>query len=120
MRFYLPLLNIDHKRVIYLDDDVIVQGTRPTAVGVVVNFEVHLLESKSFPRLLGDIKDLFDIKLKPGHAAAFATDCDLPSTHEMVRSIGMQVALFHRTAFDCCSVQRHVQNSNISHLDLTP
>ncbi|XP_070710110.1 glycosyltransferase 8 domain-containing protein 2 [Pempheris klunzingeri] len=63
VRFYLPLLDISHKRVIYLDDDVIVQG---------------------------DIKDLFDIKLKPGHAAAFATDCDLPSTHEMVRSIGMQ------------------------------
>ncbi|GLD48055.1 glycosyltransferase 8 domain-containing protein 2 [Lates japonicus] len=63
VRFYLPLLDINHKRVIYLDDDVIVQG---------------------------DIKDLFHIKLKPGHAAAFATDCDLPSTHEMVRSIGMQ------------------------------
>nr|XP_046234461.1 glycosyltransferase 8 domain-containing protein 2 isoform X1 [Scatophagus argus]XP_046234462.1 glycosyltransferase 8 domain-containing protein 2 isoform X1 [Scatophagus argus] len=62
-RFYLPLLGINHKRVIYLDDDVIVQG---------------------------DIKDLFNVKLKPGHAAAFATDCDLPSTHEMVRSIGMQ------------------------------
>ncbi|XP_019955378.2 glycosyltransferase 8 domain-containing protein 2 isoform X1 [Paralichthys olivaceus] len=63
VRFYLPLLDINHKRVIYLDDDVIVQG---------------------------NIKDLFNIKLKPGHAAAFATDCDLPSTHEMVRSIGMQ------------------------------
>ncbi|XP_039996738.1 glycosyltransferase 8 domain-containing protein 2 [Xiphias gladius] len=63
VRFYLPLLDINHRRVIYLDDDVIVQG---------------------------DIKDLFTIKLKPGHAAAFATDCDLPSTHEMVRSIGMQ------------------------------
>ncbi|XP_037616710.1 glycosyltransferase 8 domain-containing protein 2 [Sebastes umbrosus] len=63
VRFYLPLLDINHKRVIYLDDDVIVQG---------------------------DIKDLFNIKLEPGHAAAFSTDCDLPSTHEMVRSIGMQ------------------------------
>ncbi|KAF7663852.1 hypothetical protein LDENG_00199170 [Lucifuga dentata] len=63
VRLYLPLLDINHKRVIYLDDDVIVQG---------------------------DIKDLFSIKLKPGHAAAFATDCDLPSTHEVVRSIGMQ------------------------------
>uniref|UniRef100_A0A8C3AMV4 Glycosyltransferase 8 domain containing 2 n=1 Tax=Cyclopterus lumpus TaxID=8103 RepID=A0A8C3AMV4_CYCLU len=63
VRFYLPLLDIKHKRVIYLDDDVIVQG---------------------------DIKDLFNMKLKPGHAAAFSTDCDLPSTHEMVRSIGMQ------------------------------
>lgn len=27
VRFYLPLLDISHKRVIYLDDDVIVQGT---------------------------------------------------------------------------------------------
>lgn len=40
---------------------------------------------------IGDIKDLFDIKLKPGHAAAFASDCDLPDSHEMVRNIGMQV-----------------------------
>lgn len=63
VRFYLPLLDISHNRVIYLDDDVIVQG---------------------------DIEDLFNTPLKPGHAAAFSTDCDLPSTHEMVRSIGMQ------------------------------
>lgn len=63
VRFYLPLLEISHKRVIYLDDDVIVQG---------------------------NIADLFNIQLKAGHAAAFATDCDLPATHEMVRSIGMQ------------------------------
>ncbi|XP_014866169.1 PREDICTED: glycosyltransferase 8 domain-containing protein 2 isoform X1 [Poecilia mexicana] len=63
VRFYLPLLGISHRRVIYVDDDVIVQG---------------------------DIKDLYNIKLKAGHAAAFASDCDLPSTHEMVRSIGMQ------------------------------
>lgn len=27
VRFYLPMLEINHKRVIYLDDDVIVQGT---------------------------------------------------------------------------------------------
>ncbi|XP_008399746.1 glycosyltransferase 8 domain-containing protein 2 isoform X1 [Poecilia reticulata] len=63
VRFYLPLLGISHRRVIYVDDDVIVQG---------------------------DIKDLYNIKLKTGHAAAFASDCDLPFTHEMVRSIGMQ------------------------------
>nr|XP_061809495.1 glycosyltransferase 8 domain-containing protein 2-like [Nerophis lumbriciformis] len=63
VRFYLPLLEVNHERVIYVDDDVIVQG---------------------------DIQDLFNIKLKPQHAAAFATDCDLPSTHDMVRSIGMQ------------------------------
>nr|XP_046184319.1 glycosyltransferase 8 domain-containing protein 2 [Oncorhynchus gorbuscha] len=63
VRFYLPLLDISHQRVIYLDDDVIVQG---------------------------DIKDLYHTRLEKGHAAAFATDCDLPSTHEMVRSVGMQ------------------------------
>lgn len=44
--------------------------------------------------LLGDVQDLFNIKLQPGHAAAFATDCDLPATHEMVRSIGMQVDFY--------------------------
>ncbi|TNM91707.1 hypothetical protein fugu_020087 [Takifugu bimaculatus] len=63
VRFYLPLLDISHSRVIYLDDDVIVQG---------------------------DIEDLFNVKMMAGHAAAFSTDCDLPSTHEMVRSVGMQ------------------------------
>ncbi|XP_056605215.1 glycosyltransferase 8 domain-containing protein 2 isoform X4 [Triplophysa dalaica] len=64
VRFYLPLLDIEnHERIIYLDDDVIVQG---------------------------DIQELFHIKIKAGHAAAFASDCDLPQTHEMVRSVGMQ------------------------------
>ncbi|KAM9328470.1 glycosyltransferase 8 domain-containing protein 2 [Pholidichthys leucotaenia] len=63
VRFYLPLLDIDHDKLIYLDDDVIVQG---------------------------DIVDLFNIKLKPGHAAAFSADCDLPPSHESVGSIGMQ------------------------------
>lgn len=63
VRFYLPLLDISHKKVIYLDDDIIVQG---------------------------DIQELYHTRLEPGHAAAFATDCDLPSTHEMVRSVGMQ------------------------------
>ncbi|XP_018585624.1 glycosyltransferase 8 domain-containing protein 2 isoform X3 [Scleropages formosus] len=63
VRFYLPLLIIKHRRVVYLDDDVIVQG---------------------------DIQELYNMKLQPGHAAAFASDCDLPSTHEMVRSVGMQ------------------------------
>lgn len=40
---------------------------------------------------VGDIQDLYDTKLTRGHAAAFSDDCDLPSTHEMVRSVGMQV-----------------------------
>ncbi|OXB83594.1 UNVERIFIED_CONTAM: hypothetical protein H355_011413 [Colinus virginianus] len=63
VRFYLPLLIQKHEKVIYLDDDVIVQG---------------------------DIQELYDTKLAPGHAAAFSDDCDLPSTHEIVRSVGMQ------------------------------
>ncbi|XP_060759678.1 glycosyltransferase 8 domain-containing protein 2 isoform X2 [Neoarius graeffei] len=66
VRFYLPLLAIsNHKKIVYLDDDVIVQG---------------------------DIQELYRIKLQSGHAAAFASDCDLPATHEMVRSMGMQTS----------------------------
>ncbi|XP_019400310.1 PREDICTED: glycosyltransferase 8 domain-containing protein 2 isoform X2 [Crocodylus porosus] len=57
------LLQPKHEKVIYLDDDVIVQG---------------------------DIQELYNTKLAPGHAAALSDDCDLPSTHEMVRSVGMQ------------------------------
>ncbi|XP_076861293.1 glycosyltransferase 8 domain-containing protein 2 isoform X2 [Brachyhypopomus gauderio] len=64
VRFYLPLLTISaHRRVIYLDDDVIVQG---------------------------DIQELYDMELQAGHAAAFASDCDLPASHVMVRTVGMQ------------------------------
>lgn len=63
VRYYLPLLAINQKKIIYLDDDIIVQG---------------------------DIKDLYKTKLQSGHAAAFASDCDLPPSHEMVRSVGMQ------------------------------
>uniref|UniRef100_A0A8C8JYR6 Uncharacterized protein n=1 Tax=Oncorhynchus tshawytscha TaxID=74940 RepID=A0A8C8JYR6_ONCTS len=59
VRFYLPLLDISHKR--YL----------------------HSVTTS-------DIKDLYHTKLEKGHAVAFATDCDLPSTHELVRSRGMQ------------------------------
>ncbi|KAJ8333281.1 hypothetical protein SKAU_G00421770 [Synaphobranchus kaupii] len=61
VRFYLPLLVVKHRRAIYLDDDVIVQG---------------------------DIQDLYNTKLQSGHAAAFASDCDLPS--EVIRTMGMQ------------------------------
>ncbi|XP_043943772.1 glycosyltransferase 8 domain-containing protein 2 [Protopterus annectens] len=63
VRFYLPLLIHHHEKVIYLDDDVIVQG---------------------------DIQELYNTILSPGHSAAFSDDCDIPSTHEMVRSVGMQ------------------------------
>lgn len=47
----------------------------------------------SFYPKTGDIQDLYQTRLEPGHAAAFASDCELPSTHEMVRSIGMQVGV---------------------------
>ncbi|GCB65393.1 hypothetical protein scyTo_0004779 [Scyliorhinus torazame] len=63
VRYFIPYLIRDHEKVIYLDDDVIIQG---------------------------DIQDLYDTALNPGHAAAFSMDCDLTSTHEMVRSMGMQ------------------------------
>ncbi|XP_028307596.1 glycosyltransferase 8 domain-containing protein 2 isoform X2 [Gouania willdenowi] len=61
VRFYLPLLDISHKKVIYLDDDIIVQG---------------------------EIRDLFNVRLKLGHAAAFASDCDLPASHELTTYMG--------------------------------
>lgn len=63
VRYFIPYLIRDHEKVIYLDDDIIIQG---------------------------DIQELYNIVLTPGHAAAFSTDCDLTSTHEMVRSMGMQ------------------------------
>ncbi|XP_029457368.1 glycosyltransferase 8 domain-containing protein 2 isoform X2 [Rhinatrema bivittatum] len=63
VRFYLPLLIHKHEKVIYLDDDIIVQG---------------------------DIQELYETRISPGHVAAFSDDCDLPSTHEIVRSVGMQ------------------------------
>ncbi|XP_004414315.1 PREDICTED: glycosyltransferase 8 domain-containing protein 2 [Odobenus rosmarus divergens] len=63
VRFYLPLLIHRHEKVIYLDDDVIVQG---------------------------DIQELYDTTLALGHAAAFSGDCDLPSAQDMNRFVGLQ------------------------------
>nr|XP_060515612.1 glycosyltransferase 8 domain-containing protein 2 [Panthera onca] len=63
VRFYLPLLIHQHEKVIYLDDDVIVQG---------------------------DIQELYDTTLALGHAAAFSDDCDLPSAQDMNRFVGLQ------------------------------
>ncbi|XP_021353559.1 glycosyltransferase 8 domain-containing protein 1-like isoform X2 [Mizuhopecten yessoensis] len=52
-RYYLPRLFPDfHGRVLYIDDDSIVQG---------------------------DVYELYNMKLKPGHAAAFSKDCDGPA-----------------------------------------
>lgn len=72
----------------------------------------HIVPLKGFPFFPGDIKDLFSITLKPGHAAAFATDCDLPSTHEMVRSIGMQVDIYVNFFFLLFFVILHIMSEN--------
>uniref|UniRef100_A0A8C5L2A8 Glycosyltransferase 8 domain containing 2 n=1 Tax=Jaculus jaculus TaxID=51337 RepID=A0A8C5L2A8_JACJA len=63
VRFYLPLLIHQHEKVIYLDDDVIVQG---------------------------DIQELYGTTLALGHAAAFSDDCDLPSAQDVDRLVGLQ------------------------------
>ncbi|XP_078531070.1 glycosyltransferase 8 domain-containing protein 2 isoform X1 [Lissotriton helveticus] len=63
VRFYLPLLISDHEKVIYLDDDIIVQG---------------------------DINELYQTRISPNCIAAFSDDCDLQSTNEMIKSAGMQ------------------------------
>ncbi|XP_003461120.1 glycosyltransferase 8 domain-containing protein 2 isoform X1 [Cavia porcellus] len=63
VRFYLPLLIHRHEKVIYLDDDVIVQG---------------------------DIQELYDTTLSLGHAAAFSGDCDLPAAQDFSRLVGLQ------------------------------
>lgn len=62
-RFYLPAYLPEAEKAIYLDDDVIVQG---------------------------DVQDLFDTQIKPGHAAAFSDDCDSASAKGIVRGAGNQ------------------------------
>lgn len=62
-RFYLPAYLPEAEKAIYLDDDVIVQG---------------------------DIQDLFDTQIKPGHAAAFSDDCDSASAKGIIRGAGNQ------------------------------
>ncbi|XP_028432078.1 glycosyltransferase 8 domain-containing protein 1 isoform X2 [Perca flavescens] len=62
-RFYLPLYIPEAEKAIYLDDDVIVQG---------------------------DIQELYETNLKPGHAAAFSDDCDSASAKGIIRGAGNQ------------------------------
>ncbi|XP_076599960.1 glycosyltransferase 8 domain-containing protein 1 isoform X2 [Chaetodon auriga] len=62
-RFYLPVYIPEAEKAIYLDDDVIVQG---------------------------DIQELYETNLKPGHAAAFSDDCDSASAKGIVRGAGNQ------------------------------
>ncbi|XP_034543043.1 glycosyltransferase 8 domain-containing protein 1 [Notolabrus celidotus] len=62
-RFYLPAYLPEAEKAIYLDDDVIVQG---------------------------DIQDLYETHVKPGHAAAFSDDCDSASAKGIIRGAGNQ------------------------------
>ncbi|KAG8556787.1 hypothetical protein GDO81_018206 [Engystomops pustulosus] len=62
-RFYLPDLIPGVEKVIYLDDDVIVQG---------------------------DIVELYKTPIKVGHAAAFSEDCDSVTSKYLVRGAGSQ------------------------------
>ncbi|KAG7266596.1 hypothetical protein CRUP_010646 [Coryphaenoides rupestris] len=62
-RFYLPLYFPEAEKAIYLDDDVIVQG---------------------------DIKELYETSLKPGHAAAFSDDCDSATSKGIIHGAGNQ------------------------------
>lgn len=62
-RFYMPVYLPEAEKAIYLDDDVIVQG---------------------------DIQELYETKIRPGHAAAFSDDCDSASAKGIVRGAGNQ------------------------------
>lgn len=62
-RFYLPAYIPETEKAIYLDDDIIVQG---------------------------DIQELYETNLKPGHAAAFSDDCDSASAKGIIRGAGNQ------------------------------
>lgn len=95
-RFYMPNFLPDTEIAIYLDDDVIVQGT----------YYIHFLFSCVFSVLYfrkqtvfflttGDIQELFDTSLKPGHAAAFSEDCDSASAKAIIRGAGNQVNIRH-------------------------
>lgn len=41
--------------------------------------------------LSGDIQELYETNLKPGHAAAFSDDCDSASAKGIIRGAGNQV-----------------------------
>lgn len=42
----------------------------------------------------GDIQELYETNLKPGHAAAFSDDCDSASAKGIIRGAGNQVGIF--------------------------
>ncbi|XP_073448528.1 glycosyltransferase 8 domain-containing protein 1 isoform X2 [Aquarana catesbeiana] len=62
-RYYLPDLLPGVEKIIYLDDDIIVQG---------------------------DILELYKTPIKLGHAAAFSEDCDSVTSKYLVRGAGNQ------------------------------
>ncbi|KAM5148871.1 glycosyltransferase 8 domain-containing protein 1 isoform 2-T3 [Mantella aurantiaca] len=62
-RYYLPDLVPGVEKIIYLDDDIIVQG---------------------------DILELYKTPIKLGHAAAFSEDCDSVTSKYLVRGAGNQ------------------------------
>lgn len=41
--------------------------------------------------MTGDIQELFEMSLKPGHAAAFSEDCDSATSKGIIRGAGSQV-----------------------------
>lgn len=41
--------------------------------------------------ITGDIQELYETKIRPGHAAAFSDDCDSASAKGIVRGAGNQV-----------------------------
>lgn len=82
------------EKAIYLDDDIIVQGK-----AVIQHFYSQLsLPLECFTHWFcfwttGDIQELYDTKLKPGHAAAFSNDCDSASAKGIIRGAGHQVGI---------------------------
>ncbi|KAK0139842.1 Glycosyltransferase 8 domain-containing protein 1 [Merluccius polli] len=103
-RFYLPLYLPEAEKAIYLDDDVIVQGIQiETAISNVTNDPLtsttrflkscdKCITTASDTQSLssGDIKELYETSLKPGHAAAFSDDCDSASSKGIVHGAGNQ------------------------------
>ncbi|XP_046882223.1 glycosyltransferase 8 domain-containing protein 1 [Hypomesus transpacificus] len=84
-RFYMPTLAPDAEKAIYLDDDVIVQG---------------------------DIKELFDMNLKSGHAAAFSDDCDSASSKGIIRGAGNQINYLGFLDFKKDSIKKLAMRAN--------
>ena len=54
---------------------------------------IHCITTASDTQSLssGDIKELYETSLKPGHAAAFSDDCDSASSKGIVHGAGNQV-----------------------------